>query len=126
MDALTSLLRAHKEDREKRGVVQTKRVVEAMDVADSLENNFRAALVKELNSCVSNQNVLEVAVRQLRSQVVALSLKCDVYGRDHAALMASVDKLGTVPFLRATSEALNQANASLEILAGKISGLHGE
>ena len=126
MDALNSLLRAHKEDREKRGVAQTKRVVEAMEVSEALENNFRAALGKELNSCISNQNVLELAVRQLRSQVVALSMKCDVYGRDHAALLASVDKLDTVPFLKATSKALDQANASLEILAAKITGLHGE
>jgi len=40
--------------------------------------------------------------------------------------LASVDKLDTVPFLKATSKALDQANASLEILAAKITGLHGE
>jgi len=123
---LGELLRAHKEDRERRGVLQTRRLTESFEIADQIENNFRAALGKELNSSIANQNHLELTVRQLRAQVVALSRQCEAYGRGHAALTSEVERLESVPFLKSTSDTVVKINQTLESLAVKITHLVGE
>ncbi len=123
---LQALLRAHAAERDARAAALTRLAADALSRADEVENNFRAALGKELNASVANQNHLEQAVKQLRAQVVGLSHQCALYGRDYAALAAAVDKLGAVPFLEGTGAALARAGASLEAAAAKIEGLNGE
>ena len=120
------LLSAHKEDRERRSVQQTRRIAECLELAEQIENNFRAALGKELNNSIANQNYLELSVRQLRAQIVSLSRQCEAYGRGHAALITETGKLDSVAFLRSTSGALASANDTLDVLAGKITQLVGE
>jgi hypothetical protein len=123
---LQALLRAHAQEREARAAALTRAAADALTRADEVENNFRAALGKELNASVANQNHLELAVRQLRSQVQALSHQCALYGRDYAALAAAADRAGAVPFLEATGATLARAGAALEAAAAKIEALQGE
>jgi hypothetical protein len=123
---LQALLRVHAQAREARAAAHVRLATEALTRADEVENNFRAALGKELNSSVANQNQLELAVRQLRAQVVALSHQCAVYGRDYAALAAAVDKLGARAFLEGTGATLARAEGALAAAAAKIEGLNGE
>ena len=123
---LQALLRAHAAERETRGAALTRLAADALSRADEVENNVRAALGKELNASVANQNHLELAVKQLRAQVVGLSQQCALYGRDYAALAAAVDRLGAVAFLEGTGATLARAGAALEAAAAKIEGLNGE
>ena len=123
---LQALLREHMRARESRSQAHTRLVTEALTRADDLETNCVAAVGKGLNSSVANQAQLEVAVKQLRAQVVALSRRCSLYSRDYAALAAGVDKLGAVPFLEATGATLARVNSTLAAAAAKIEGLTGE
>ena len=124
MDAsIQALLRAHVADREARAAAASKRVAEALVAAEEVENNFKAALGLELNSCVANQASLERTVRQLRAQVAAMARTCAQYGRDYAALEQGLARAGPpAAFLEGVSGALQRANAHMEFIATRLEG----
>ena len=124
MDAtIQALLRAHTADRDARAAAISQRVAAALVAAEEVENNFRAALGLELNSCVANQAFLERTVRQLRAQVAAMARQCAGYGRNYAALEEGLARCGQpAAFLEGVSGALARANAHMEQITARLEG----
>lgn len=120
-DALTALLKAHAAERDARAKALDRRVEAALQVADEIENNGRAALGMELNQVIANQNHLEHAVRQLRAQVGALAKQSAAYGKSYAGLVKAVGELGSPePFLTGTAASLERINGHFEFVAGRL------
>ena len=124
MDAsITALLKAHSAERESRSTEISRRVAAALVSAEEVENNFRAALGIELNSCVSNQAYLERSMKHVRAQIAALAKQCTAYGRDFAALEQGVARAGPpAAFLEAVSGSLQRTNGHLELIAARLEG----
>ena len=118
-DALAALLSDNLRAREARSVALSKRVAEALSIADELESNCRAALGIELNSCIANQNHLEAAVQKLRAHIAALARAAPVYAKDYAALARAAEELGSPqPFLEGINASLQRSYAHFDYIAG--------
>jgi hypothetical protein len=110
-------------EREARGAEISRRVAAALVAAEEVENNYRAALGLELNSCVSNQAYLERTLRQVRAQIAVLAKQCAAYGRDYAALEQGVARAGPpAAFLEAVGASLQRTNGHLELIAARLEG----
>ncbi len=121
--SIAALLRAHMAEREARGAEISRRVAAALVAAEEVENNYRAALGLELNSCVSNQAYLERTLRQVRAQIAVLAKQCAAYGRDYAALEQGVARAGPpAAFLEAVGASLQRTNGHLELIAARLEG----
>lgn len=120
-DALAALLKSHAAARDQRAKSLAKCLSDALVVAEEVQNNCRAALGMELNSCASNQLHLEHAVKQLRSQVAALTRQGAAYTRAYAALArAASDLPPTGAFLSAMHASLTRSNENLEQVASRL------
>ena len=121
--SIKSLMAAHTAEREARAADISKRVASALVSAEEVENNFRAALGIELNSCVSNQAYLERTMRQVRAQIAALARQCAQYGRDFSALEQGEARAGPpAAFLEAVAASLQRTNGHLELIAARLEG----
>jgi hypothetical protein len=113
--ALSALAKQHAAERENRKVQLERKVETVLVIADDLENNCRAALGIELNSCVNNQAQLEFATKQLRQQVGNVGKKCATYNQQYNALISSVSDLGSIDtFLRNADATLEKIGENID------------
>jgi hypothetical protein len=109
---LTSILQTHATERTARRQRLDRAVEQVLLVADDVENNSRAALGLQLNSCVANQQLLEQGVKSLRQQVGALGKSCSAHGQAYSGLAAAVTEMGNMEaYLRHTDDALARIGA---------------
>lgn len=123
MSALAALVKQHAGEREAQKQALEKKVELTLVIADDLENNCRAALGIELNSCVANQPQLEFAMKQLRQQVALLGKKSTAYSQQYTALVASVNELGSLePFLRGAEGSLDRIAEQMDAITARLTG----
>lgn len=119
--SLSSLLAAHERDRELRASALARRCADAITSADEVENNARAVLGLELNSCIAIEQALKVALQQLRMQVASLARECTAHGRAYGALVKSTQELGSPrDFFETVNASLARSNANMASVAERL------
>lgn len=111
----------HTQERDIRKQRLNKAVENVLVIADDLENNCRASLGLQLNNSINNQHHLEVAVKNLRTQIATLGKTCSTYNAQYEALITSVDELGSAEeYLRNTDSILQRIGDNFAFITDKL------
>ncbi len=111
----------HLSEREVRRAEQNRLVDQALVITDEIENNCRAALGLQLNTCVANQSVLEGSVKVLRANVLALTKTCQAHGAAFDQLTNAVASLGSLSnHLKETDLTLSRLSTSMTWIEQKL------